>query len=865
MRDSWQPDEGEVENDYSGNTDIIEDHQEEPESHDGSDNGGDGAHRGDDLLDRRGYLKLAGAAVATAAATTAAGAETGGETRHNIQFDRVVDAVEDLNLDPTGESPVNDGLANALEEGTLIQFPEGDYQFDGKLIIEADRVGFLGQGDVRFVPPNGHSDLLINYYDSPDEVLIENIDIDMRADDTTTGIRLSCRTQFHIQDVEFLGRGLTDRNGQVSAFTLGIDNEGGRGVLRNAVAKKGSRIDGYAGGNGRIGVWVGWSNKGTVRIEDCDFREFGNNGTYTSRTPGQVEVVDSYFLNNNAANVRIGGEGSYVENCTVEIDMEKYTGPPLGDISTGWGMRGIHVDQGVQLEGADAIPAGAEIRNCEVIGRNAPNGIALVNLSPQGRSLNIKNTRLKVDIDNMWAVRRGRPGNISWREWQQTPPEPHWIRMENVSITGSASGKESIRIVGADGSIVRDCCIHQSGSNRDGISFVDSDACAVENSTIDVTGSAINLKNSTADTASITREGSCPLPNPDSYHTSTTSGSTTEDTTTPDGQLLEIDGGGTYDRVDYTFAVDGSVEKGDLANTDDQIDGTTVTGKVEGGTDSFWVTGDFTEFELSADIPVRLGGETVDPNTLVTKLLEIDGGGTYDRVDYTFAVDGSVEKGDLANAGDEIDGTTVTGYVEGGPDSFWVTGEFTEFQLSADIPVRLAGETVNPEDLVPVEHDLVIDGTASAEQVAYTFSVEDSVQKGDEANPNDVIEGTSVSGQVEGGLDSFVTTGEFTNFQIDGDAVVRLDGTEVDPATLGPAHDLPHELIVNGDETQASYRIETTGSVAKRDSMWGAESDDTASGAVASGTVDADRDTFGFSGDIVRMKINGNASVAFGE
>jgi len=253
-------------------------------------------------------------------------------------------------------------------------------------------------------------------------------------------------------------------------------------------------------------VWVGWSNKGTVRIEGCDFREFGNNGTYTSRTPGQVEIVDSYFLNNNASNVRIGGEGSFIENCTIEIDFEKYTGPPLGDLSTGFGMRGIQVESGVQLEGAESIPAGAEVRNCELIGRNAPNGIAMVNLSPQGRSLLVEDTRIQVDIDNMWAARRGRPGTISWREWQQTAPKPHSLQLNNVSITGSASGREAVHIDEADSSTVRNCCIHQSGSNRDGVNFVDSSGGAVEDSTIDVTGTAITMENSTCDTASITQE-----------------------------------------------------------------------------------------------------------------------------------------------------------------------------------------------------------------------------------------------------------------------------------------------------------------------------------------------------------------------
>jgi hypothetical protein len=188
---------------------------------------------------------LAGAAVATVAAPeTSAGAD--GERRHGIQFDRVLDAVEDLGLDPTGATPVNEQLASALEEGTLVRFPEGDYQFDGELSIVADRVGFLGEGNVWFAPPTGCRSLLFNYDDPPDEVLIEGVTVDVRAPETTTGIKLFCRNTFHIQNVEFIEGDTAEEGGQISPFVLGVANEGGRGVLRNGTANDGD-VDGHAG------------------------------------------------------------------------------------------------------------------------------------------------------------------------------------------------------------------------------------------------------------------------------------------------------------------------------------------------------------------------------------------------------------------------------------------------------------------------------------------------------------------------------------------------------------------------------------------------------------------------------------------
>jgi hypothetical protein len=388
----------------------------------------------------------------------------------DIQFDRVLDAVEDLGLDPSGEVAVEETLTGALSvPGTLLLFPEGRYRFAASVNLTAERVGLLGTGEVSFVPDPGFGSLLIDgQADTLDDVLIENVDVDVRAPDTTAGIRLKSRNRFHVEDVEYVGRGTNDSpGGTTSAFLFAISSDDGRGLLRNAVAKKGSRIDGYEGGNGRIGVWVGWTNKGTVRIEDCDFREFGNNAIYASRTPGQVEVVDSYFRNNNASSVRIGGEGSYVENCTVEIDIEKYTGPPP-DTETEFNTRGIVVEQGLTKPGPP-LPAGAEIRGCTLHARRSPRSQAVIEQSPQARSLRIRDTEIQCDIDGTPAIRRGPPGSIAYRPDREKPPMPHWTRLQNVTIGGSAAGGAAVNLRLAPESRVENCEIVAEGADRDGV------------------------------------------------------------------------------------------------------------------------------------------------------------------------------------------------------------------------------------------------------------------------------------------------------------------------------------------------------------------------------------------------------------
>ncbi|TKX54897.1 right-handed parallel beta-helix repeat-containing protein [Halorubrum sp. SP3] len=486
---------------------------------DGSDrgDGSRGVGGGPGSCGRRPYLGVVGAAVASAAgclglgsdgAANAApddpGADDGPDggsadepddgdlgTRHGIEFDRVLDAVDDLGLDPSGNDPVDDRLEDALSDGTLVRFPQGEYLLLGEVVIDADRVGVLGDGDARFVLPAGYTRLLFNYDPVPDDVLIENVDVDVRPDDTTTGIRLRCRNHFHIQDVEFLGRGTSESDGGTpSAFALAVNDEDGRGVLRDAVAKKGSRIDGYKEGNGRIGVWVGWSNKGTVRIEGCDFREFGNNGVYGSRTPGNVEIVDCYFLNNNATSARISGAGSYVENCTIEIDLSRYTGGAV-DASDEFNTRAVVVEQGVQREGAPPLPAGAEIRDCTIRARSSPLSQSVVEQSPVARSLVVRDTEIRCDIDGTPAVRRGPVGALPYRPDRRRPPPPHWTELRNVTVDGDAAGGVAVDLRLAPGSAVIDCDIDCPGRDRDGVFLDHSPRSAVSGSEIRTDGHPI--------------------------------------------------------------------------------------------------------------------------------------------------------------------------------------------------------------------------------------------------------------------------------------------------------------------------------------------------------------------------------------
>ena len=410
---------------------------------------------------------------------------------NGIAFDREIDVVEELEADPTGKKSFDDVLRNNIESGTLLRVPEGTYRLSNRVELDQDSVGIVGEDGATFVLDSEFAGNILYGLDV-DDVLLKNIDVDVRAADWA-GFLLHCQTHFHVEDVELLGRGgLTGH-----AFNVAIGDTDGVGVLQSVTAKKGGYMDRYdndsnSGGDGRIGIWTGGNHKGTLKAVNVDLREFGNNAMYTSRCPGNVQVSDSYFENNNVAGVRISGAGSFVENSEFLIDHSKY-GPEIESTEAGFNTRPIIIEQGKYLSSDDfpAKPAGCEVRNCEVTVRDTHNDRhcqAAIEQGPQARSLTITDTTIRVDVDGVPAIRRGHPGAIAWRADQRTPPKPHWTRVDNVTITGGAADGAAIILNEADGSEITNTCIHQPNGSRAGIKFVETADAVINSVNINVGG-----------------------------------------------------------------------------------------------------------------------------------------------------------------------------------------------------------------------------------------------------------------------------------------------------------------------------------------------------------------------------------------
>lgn len=691
-------------------------------------------------LERRSYIKLTGAVVGGSVLGATQIGRASGKTRHGITFDNVVDAVNDLGCDPNGNKDVTGAVESALDGQTLVEFPSGTYRWEGTVSTDLDRIGIRGKADdVRFTFPSGYNDFFINT--TCDQAVFENFDVDLRADQAATGIRIDSEHGFHAENIEHIGRAIVDSDEVTRCWQVRVNDANSTGVLKNFVAKKGSAWAHYKSGDGRVGISV-YGGKGTVKVVNCHLEEFGNNGIYGSRTLSAVQIIGGTFRNNNVASVRISGDGSYVEGATIEIDPDKYSGPhTLEDDS--FTMRGVLFEQGNASTNGEFDKAGGEIRNTEITVKKNPTTGPAVAVWTGGRTLNVKNTQINYNNDGAPAVHREKRTSQGRHD---PSPDPRWLRMNRVEITGSASNGPSVLAGEANGSKIQNSYIEQSGSGRQGVVFSNSGNTLVKNTTIKVNGKAVQLKSSSGKSVNVSKSGSSlSLDVGNSGSSSKSSKSATKESTetsaentsnsdksnsnndkssanksnsgksnsnkSNDGKsnsgsngesqthTLEIEGSDS--KADYTLAVDGEIEPNeDLSSFECTVDTfigeNWASGSVDGTLDKFLFTGSVTSFTTDGDLTVRVDGSEVDPKTLGENnkqhTLIIDGSKSNGTTKYALSVNGSIEKGDLAESSDTVSGSTARGTVAGKRDSFQFSGQITEFDVDGDASISFGSQ-----------------------------------------------------------------------------------------------------------------------------------------------------------------------------
>lgn len=154
------------------------------------------------------------------------------------------------------------------------------------------------------------------------------------------------------------------------------------------------------------------------------------------------------------------------------------------------------------------------------------------------------------------------------------------------------------------------------------------------------------------------------------------------------------------------------------------------------------------------------------------------------------------------------------------------------------------------------ENSITIDGGPYDGAASYTFSVTGSISPTDTITGEDEITDGTASGAVGAGHDTYQFSGEITEFSLDGNADIYVNGNEVSVEELVA----DNTITIDGGKYDgtATYTVSVTGALKATDTISGEDeiSDGTASGAVGGG-----HDTYQFSGEVEWLSLDGNADI----
>jgi hypothetical protein len=412
-------------------------------------------------------------------ATTQTTADSVDEDR----FETVVN-VADAGADASGEEPINDVLADHLDDDTLLYFPSGRYRLEPWEVVEYRNLGVVGE-DAALVPPAKERSYWLMFGDL-DEFLFAGFTLDCRENGVApvNYVSVGAGTSV-VRDVALRG----NRRAPKTGFEVAAADPSGELRLENLRLP-----DGSTGGNG---IFVFPESVGALTIRDCHVEHWAE-GLYAAYHSGPLRVVGGYYANNGIDQVRVGGghRGALVKGVTVRVDDPRRAKHKPN-------MRGIWMEEGERVR----------IENCDVaitdLTGTYSSGAIVV--GKQFGSVVVENTRIRTDADAP-AIRVREP--MDTLRGKNVPslnrlPEEWALTCRNVRISGEASEGSAILTNRRDDCLFDGLCIdHQRGS-RDGIAVFHAKGCTVRDSTIDVTGDPITTEGATVVTNRVRTDGDC--------------------------------------------------------------------------------------------------------------------------------------------------------------------------------------------------------------------------------------------------------------------------------------------------------------------------------------------------------------------
>ncbi|MFB6179849.1 MAG: hypothetical protein ABEI77_09015 [Halorientalis sp.] len=373
--------------------------------------------------------------------------------------------VVQLGVDHTGRHPVGDTLTSAVDDGTALYFPRGEYKLTDPTSFDGFRnVAFVGnRALVR--PPDGYADELFQFgTDSgATELRFEGIDFDLTANHTgARPIHAEIRDGLNVSDVTVYGR--QDVNQDSMRFD--VTSKSGTGRV------EGLRLpDGGATAFPNTGIYVGEQSVGRLTFTNCRIAGFPDNGLYASPARGPVIVDGGIYANNGISSVRVSGP-SRIDGVRVVCDTNR---------NGLQNMRGIRLREGRNIR----------VRNADVAVRSVTSSDAAITMAEWLDGATIENTTVRVDADDVTGILAKQPTRKRRGGDKQSR-----ITLNGVTVVGRAANEAAITANGRNGCQFDGVCIQQRGRNRDGIVLRDSTGAVLTDTTIDVTGKPLVLERS---------------------------------------------------------------------------------------------------------------------------------------------------------------------------------------------------------------------------------------------------------------------------------------------------------------------------------------------------------------------------------
>jgi len=371
------------------------------------------------------------------------------------RFDTILDITEQ-GADASGEESVVGEFEDSLASDTLLYLPPGEYMMDDTVqFLEFDNVGIVGD-NATIRPADGFDSVLfdIGRGDTGSNFLVENIEFDVRAEDTgPRPMSLLLGGESTVRDLSVIG----EQDAGWSGFRIDTtDPEGVTTVDRLDLQ------DGSIPEVGSPGCYVGDRHVGEVQFNDCHIDGFSDNGLYADTPNGAVRVNGGYFANCDVASLRVGSD-SRVDGAHIRCD----TAPEGFD-----NMRGLRLREGSYIL----------VENTTIEMRDVNYSDGAIVFAHWLQSATIQNTHIQIETNDIPAVRIRDPNG----EGEGGDP----IEFENVTIDGPAGGGPTIEVDERDGCAFNNLWVFQSGENRDGFLF-DGTTATLENTYISVTGEAV--------------------------------------------------------------------------------------------------------------------------------------------------------------------------------------------------------------------------------------------------------------------------------------------------------------------------------------------------------------------------------------